>query len=43
MALIQIELGVSDTPDLDSEDALYHYEKQAAVVFELMMAKSRLW
>lgn len=40
MALIQIELGVSDTPDLDSEDALYHYEKQAAVVFELMMAKN---
>ena len=33
MALIQIELGVSDTPDLNTEEALYHYEKQAAVVF----------
>ncbi len=40
MALIQIELGVSDTPDLDSEDALHYYEKQAAVVFELMTAKN---
>ena len=40
MALIQIELGVSDTPDLNTEEALDHYEKQAVVVFELMMAKN---
>lgn len=40
MALIQIELGVSDTPDLNTEDALSNYEKQAVVVFELMMAKN---
>jgi hypothetical protein len=40
MALIQIELGVSETPDLNTEDALSHFEKQAAVVFELMMAKN---
>ena len=40
MALIQIELGVSDTPDLNTEDALYHYNKQVAIVFELMIAKN---
>ncbi|MDA9596833.1 DUF1599 domain-containing protein [Flavobacteriaceae bacterium] len=40
MALIQIELGVSDTPDLNMEDALSNYEKQAVVVFELMMDKN---
>ena len=40
MALIQIELGVSDTPDLNTEEALLQYEKQAAVVFELMKAKN---
>lgn len=40
MALVQIELGVSETPDLNTEDALSHFEKQAAVVFELMMAKN---
>ncbi|HCZ09292.1 MAG TPA: hypothetical protein DHV04_00525 [Flavobacteriaceae bacterium] len=40
MALIQIELGVSDTPDLDHDEALIHYEKQAEIVFELMMAKN---
>ena len=40
IALIQIELGVSDTPDLNTEDALYHYNKQVAIVFELMIAKN---
>ena len=40
MALIQIELGVSDTPDLNTEDALNHYNKQVAIVFELMIAKN---
>lgn len=40
MALIQIELGVSDTPDLDHDEALINYEKQAEIVFELMMAKN---
>ena len=40
MALIQIELGVSDTPDMDSKEAVNHYEKQIAVVFELMIAKN---
>lgn len=40
MALIQIELGVSDAPDLNTAEALLQYEKQSAVVFELMMAKN---
>ena len=40
MALIQIELGVSDTPDMNSEEAVNHYEKQVAIVFELMIAKN---
>ena len=40
MALIQIELGVSDSPDLNIEDALNHYNKQVSIVFELMIAKN---
>ncbi len=40
MALIQIELGVSDTPDLNTKQALEQFKKQEAVVFELMMAKN---
>ena len=40
MALIQIDLGVSDTPDLDLVEALEYYEKHEAVVYELMMAKN---
>ena len=40
IALIQTELGVSDTPDLDSRDAMHYYKKQAAIAFELMMAKN---
>ena len=40
MALIQIELGVSDSPDLNTEDALNHYNKQVSIVFELMIAKN---
>ena len=40
MALIQIDLGVLDTPDLNLEEALDHYDKQSVIVFELMMAKN---
>ena len=40
MALIQIDLGVSDTPDLDLVEALKYYEKHEALVYELMMAKN---
>ena len=40
MALIQIELGVSDSPDLNTEQALVQYDKQSAVVYALMMDKN---
>mgnify|MGYP000269612414 FL=1 len=40
MALIQIELGVSENPDLDTAQALINYEKQEKIIFELMMAKN---
>ena len=40
MALIQIDLGVCETPDLNAEQALNHYQEQEAEVFELMMAKN---
>ena len=40
MALIQIELGVSENPDLDLEEALDNYEAQEKFIFELMLAKN---
>ena len=40
MALIQIELGVSDNPDLDLDEALNYYETQEKIIFELMLAKN---
>ena len=40
MALIQIELGVSENPDLDLDEALNYYETQEKIVFELMLAKN---
>ena len=40
MALIQIELGVSENPDLDLEEALANYEAQEKFIFELMLAKN---
>jgi len=40
MALIQIELGVSENPDLNLEDALTNYELQEKKIFELMLAKN---
>ena len=40
MALIQIELGVSEKPDLDLEEALANYEAQEKFIFELMLAKN---
>ena len=40
MALIQIELGVSENPDLDLEEALTNYEAQEKFIFELMLAKN---
>ena len=40
MALIQIELGVSENPDLDLDEALNYYETQEKIIFELMLAKN---
>jgi len=40
MALIQLELGVSDSPDLNIEQALFQYDKQLKVVYALMMDKN---
>ena len=40
MALIQIELGVSEKSDLDSSEALKNYEKHENNTFQLMMAKN---
>ena len=40
MALIQIDLGISESPDLDEEAALMNYEKQIKLTFDLMLAKN---
>ena len=40
MALIQIDLGISESPDLDEEAALINYEKQLKLTFDLMLAKN---
>ena len=38
--MIQIDLGISDTPDLNGLEALEYYEKHEKVVYELMIAKN---
>ena len=40
MALIQIDLGISESPDLDQEAALLNYEKHFKLTFDLMLAKN---
>jgi len=40
MALIQIELGVADQPDLDSANAISSYDKKIAETKNLMEAKN---
>jgi hypothetical protein len=40
MALVQLELGVANQPDLDSKSAQEHYNKQAQIAEELMMRKN---
>tara|TARA_B100001029_G_C15063623_1_gene461024 strand:+ start:3075 stop:3584 length:510 start_codon:yes stop_codon:yes gene_type:complete len=40
IALIQIELGVSENPDLNLKEALTNYELQEKIIFELMLAKN---
>ncbi|MDG1572238.1 DUF1599 domain-containing protein [Robiginitalea sp. M366] len=40
MALIQLELGVAEMPDLDAERALEHYDREVAQTKALMEAKN---
>ena len=40
MALIQLELGVADQPDLDSENAVLLYDQKIKATKELMNAKN---
>lgn len=40
MALIQIEKGIADQPDLDIEQALYFYDKKITETKDLMEAKN---
>ncbi len=40
MALIQIELGVAEQPDLSGEEALEHYDKQVSRAKSLMEDKN---
>ena len=40
MALIQIELGVSDQPDLNNKQALDLYNKHSKITFDLMLKKN---
>ena len=40
MALIQIELGVSEQPDLTSKEALDAYNKHLKITFNLMLNKN---
>ena len=40
IALIQIELGVSDQPDMNSKEALDAYDKHLQITFNLMLNKN---
>ena len=40
MALIQIELGVSDQPDLTDKQAIAAYDKHSQTTYDLMLAKN---
>ncbi len=40
MALIQLELGVAEQPDLSAEEALKHYDAQVAITKSLMEDKN---
>lgn len=40
MALIQLDLGVADQPDLDPETAIARYDEKIALTKELMLAKN---
>jgi hypothetical protein len=40
MALIQLEKGVAETPDLSPEEAIILYDKHSTIAKELMMNKN---
>ena len=40
MALIQIEMGVSEQPDLSSKEALIAYNKHLEITYNLMLSKN---
>ena len=40
MALIQIEKGIADQPDLDAASAVSLYQKQVDITFQLMQDKN---
>ncbi len=40
MALIQIENGIADQPDLNLKEALMFYDKHQKIIFELMLNKN---
>ncbi len=40
MALIQLELGIANQPDLDAKTAAAHFDKQASIAKELMERKN---
>jgi len=40
MALIQMEMGIAEQPDLSLEESLSNYDKQVQIIFELMIKKN---
>ena len=40
MALIQIDKGIAEQPDLNVDDALLLYDAQFQIIFDLMMKKN---
>jgi hypothetical protein len=40
IALIQIEKGIADQPDLDTDQALHLYDEQIRIIFDLMIKKN---
>jgi hypothetical protein len=40
MALIQIEKGIADKPDFDTDQTLHLYDEQILIIFDLMMKKN---
>ena len=40
MALIQLELGFADQPDLTDEEAIMYYDKYAIIAHDLMLKKN---